>query len=69
MLKYFFFQEEASYSNQLSSIEKIQELELTVSDQQTALQKLTLENKALREKSRLADHKVDFHELKYVHTK
>nr|XP_039247943.1 A-kinase anchor protein 9-like [Styela clava] len=43
-------EEEASYAGGLSPRERIQELELTVSDQQIALQKLTLENKQLRDK-------------------
>lgn len=43
----FLTKEEASYAGGLSPRERIQELELTVSDQQVALQKLTLENKEL----------------------
>lgn len=43
-------QEEASYSAGLSPREKIQELELTISDQQIALQQLTKENKNLRDR-------------------
>ncbi|XP_078490094.1 uncharacterized protein LOC100186299 isoform X2 [Ciona intestinalis] len=42
-------EEEPGYTMELSAIERIQELEITVSDQQIALQKLTLQNKELHE--------------------
>ncbi|XP_076802613.1 uncharacterized protein LOC143446732 isoform X2 [Clavelina lepadiformis] len=44
-------EEELGYTLKLTAVEKIQELELTVSDQQVALQKLTLENKELHDRN------------------